>query len=493
FMDSIHSSEQSSVSQNSFSCDVVNESSVPSGSSINALTEEIIAYEKDKLDALRTAESFVTHSNFDTPGGTIYYIPKVSVDVLLVKGTLYDSVDDCIVAYIKKGCPKRIHVDTLDLENNEKQKRNSNLHITRCKPRAMFNLVPSSKNLLLNVFDTIHNHELEREEFKHLSKRDRQLTYAEQVFIVKAASVNIGATRSHHLLTGIKGSYLLVHDTTADEVSKYNYWEFCDFVSLDATFKTNKHKMVFVLFTAIDNHTFGKAPSIVATDQDGAKRNDIEAEFAGKDKAEKDDTVDLFFKKDGIYKVLRNIRDGSVVCSCQLFVQIGILCKHIFCVFKKANVERIPQQYILKRWTKNLIPATLRNKRNRYGEKNVIVDHYVHLLSKDEPRLGTFVEKLKLPKKDVEADYPNPPSKNKTDNLEQLVGVPKPAVVDGRNSCSLCDTADHNKRTCPGRYEVQEEVVVQKEVSQEEVVQEKLDLAQDEEELVDVEEDLIDE
>ena len=142
--------------------------------------------------------------------------------------------------------------------------------------------------------------------------------------------------------------------------------------------------------------------------------------------------------------MLRNVGDGSVICSCQLFVRVGILCKHIFCVFKNANVEMIPQQYILRRWTKNLVPATLRNKRNRYGEKNVvvenfaneatsIVDHCVHLLSKDETRLGAFVEKLKSLKKDVEADCPNPPSKNKTDILEQLVGVPKPAVIDVNN------------------------------------------------------------
>ncbi|GJS04527.1 hypothetical protein Tco_0321035 [Tanacetum coccineum] len=36
-----------------------------------------------KLDALRTPESFVTHFNFDIPGGTVYYILKVSTDVLL--------------------------------------------------------------------------------------------------------------------------------------------------------------------------------------------------------------------------------------------------------------------------------------------------------------------------------------------------------------------------------------------------------------------------
>ncbi|GJU96310.1 FAR1-related sequence 5-like protein [Tanacetum coccineum] len=674
---------------------------------------EIVAYEKEsdethavkKLDALCTPESFVTHSNFDTPGGTVYYIPKVYAYVLLVKGNVYDSVDDCVVAYMKyvaeagfvvrrscqirilngdvkqkylvcnrMGCPKGIHVDTLDLGNSDKQKRNSNLHITGCKARAVFNLDTRTRKFVLNVFDTIHNHELEREEYKHLSKTGRQYTYMEQAFIVKAASVNIGATRAHHFLTGIKGSYLLVHGTIvdfknffrsvncyigdsdaqmlihkmenrkkhvsdfsfdylvenaelsaifwADEVSKYNYREFGDVVSFDATFKTNKYKMVFVPFTAIDNHrkSFGKAPSIVVIDQDGAMRNAIEAEFGGSkhrlcmwhitqklpsktcakiydetdfkeklnkivwnmyigpeefeyrwgklmeefnlenhkwltkmfsirstwipvyfinsslcglmrttsrsesensffshftnfgstlmnfmncfetvmekqrhirermdhktidtvpklktllkierhasnvytrslfelvqkeifvglfycqidskclvegsevciikessyvyemsskkkkkpqsvdkgnDKAEENDKVDMFFKKDGLYKVLRNVGDGSV----------------------------------------NLIPAALRNKRNRYGEKNVvvenyaneatsIVDHCVHLLSKDEPRLGAFVEKLKSLKKEVEADCPNPPSKNKTNNLEQLVGVPKLPAVDVSN------------------------------------------------------------
>ncbi|GJW19707.1 hypothetical protein Tco_0027143 [Tanacetum coccineum] len=174
----------------------------------------------------------------------------------------------------------------------------------------------------------------------------------------------------------------------------------------------------------------------------------------------------------------------------------------------------IPQQYILRRWMKNLIPPALRNKRNRYGEKNVvvgnftneatlIVDHYVHLLSKDEPRLGAFVENLKSLKKEVEANCSNPPSNNKTDNLEQLIGVPKPPAVDvnnptvgstkgreklrikggkekaiekslkGMNSCSLCGGTDHNKRTCPGRFEVQDESVVQKEVGQVEVMVQK--------------------
>ncbi|GJS29418.1 protein FAR1-related sequence 5 [Tanacetum coccineum] len=100
----------------------------------------------------------------------------------------------------------------------------------------------------------------------------------------------------------------------------------------------------------------------------------------GKDKAEEDDIVDLFFRKDRLYK--------------------------------------------------NVVVENFAN------EETSIVDHCVHLLSKDEPRVlgrGAFVEKLKSLKKEVEADCPNPPSKNKTDYLEQLVGVLKPPAVDVNN------------------------------------------------------------
>ncbi|GJT18981.1 protein FAR1-related sequence 5 [Tanacetum coccineum] len=631
--------------------------------SLNALTKKIVAYEKEsdethaikKLDTLCTPESFVTHSNFDTPGGTLYYIPKVYADVLLVKGNVYDSVDDCVVAYMKyaaevgfvvrrscqkrlrngdvkqkylvcnrKGCPKGIHVDTLELENIDKQKRNSNHHITGCKAHVVFNLDPRTRKFVLNVFDTIHNHKLEREEFKHLSKRERQLTYLEQAFIVKSASVNIGATRAHHLLTGIKGSYLLVHAfgkassivvTDQDGAmrnaieaefagSKHRLcmWhitqklpaKICEKIYDETDFKEKLNKLVWNMYIGpvefeyrwgklmeefkLENHKwltkmfnirstwipayFIHSPlcGLMRTTSRSESENSFFSHFKNsgstimnfincfetamekqrhvqemmdhkiidtvpklktfikierhasnvyirslfelvqkeifvglwhcqidskslvegskvciikespyvyempkkkkkpqsmdkvKDKAEENDTVDLFFKKDGLYKVLRN----------------------------NANVEMIPQQYILRCWMKNLIPAALRNKRNIHGEKNVVVENFANETT----------------------------SINKTDNLEQLVGVPKPPAVKvnnptvglnkgqkklcikgekekaiekslkGRNSCSLCDVC-------------QEEVVVQKEVCQEEVVQEKVDLAKDKEELVEEDKDLI--
>ncbi|GKA45878.1 hypothetical protein Tco_0738674 [Tanacetum coccineum] len=303
FMDPSHSSALSSVSQNSH---VV---------SLNALTEEIVAYEKESddthavknLDALCTPESFVTHSNFDTPGGTVYYIPKVSAAVLHLKG---------------------------------------------CSTLMNF----------MNCFETA------MEKQRHVQER-------------------------------------------------------LDYKTIDTVLKLKT-------YLSIERHASNDLRCIIKESpyvyEMPNKKKKPQSVDKGNDKADENDKVDMFFKKDGLYKVLRSVK--------------------------------------------------------RQG-------------------LGAFVEKLKSLKKEVEADCPNPPSKNKTDNLEQLVGVSKPAAVDvnnptvrsnkgrkklhikggkdkaiekslkGRNSCSLCGGTDHNKRTCPGRFEDQNEVVVKKEVGQEEVVE----------------------
>ncbi|GKA21454.1 FAR1-related sequence 5-like protein [Tanacetum coccineum] len=132
------------------------------------------------------------------------------------------------------------------------------------------------------------------------------MNQSEKMFVVKAATNKIGATRAHNLYCSMKGGYEYVHGTTddfknhqrdvnqfigesdaqmlinkmenrkkyvpnftfqykvenselvamfwADEVAKCNYKEFGDIVSFDATFNSNKYNMKFVPFIGIDNH-----------------------------------------------------------------------------------------------------------------------------------------------------------------------------------------------------------------------------------------------
>ncbi|GJX46069.1 hypothetical protein Tco_0271259 [Tanacetum coccineum] len=350
-MDPSHSSALSSVSQNSH---VV---------SLNALTDEIVAYEKeiDDTHAVKKAKFVVRRS--------------------CQKRMLNGDVKQKYLVCNRMGCRKGIHVDTLVLE--------------------------------------------------------WQLTYYGQAYIVKAASCGIiGASRAHHLLTGDSDAQMLIHkmenrkkyvsdfsfDYLVENADLLLFFGRCKY-KIGALFPftplTNLRKCVTVAAGLLKNETtksyiwllkaFGKAPSIVVTDK-MEMRNAIEL------------TVGGFVQK--------NLDEPDFKEKLNKIVGILYIGPEAVCFAERRRW----------RWTKNLIPAGLRNKRNRYGEKNVvvenyaneatsIVDHCVHLLSKDEPRLGAFVEKLKSLKKEVEADCPNPPSKNKTDNLEKLVGVQRTEVV----------------------------------------------------------------
>ncbi|CAI9274811.1 unnamed protein product [Lactuca saligna] len=204
-----------------------------------------------------------------------------------------------------------------------------------------------------------HNHPLETKEERRYSKRARRLSYKDKEFIVRSSTSNIGATKAHKLQASLQGGYenigpesidyknfrrkvgniigdkdaqLVVdkmnmrkdefHNYTfeykcvdsvlnamfwADETDKLYYKEFGDVISFDATFRTNKYGMIFVPFTAIDNHkrsinigagllsnesiesyrwlleAFLKAhvkhPQLVLTDQDPAILQAVEAIF----------------------------------------------------------------------------------------------------------------------------------------------------------------------------------------------------------------------
>ncbi|GJW53915.1 FAR1 DNA binding domain, zinc finger, SWIM-type, MULE transposase domain containing protein [Tanacetum coccineum] len=156
------------------------------------------------------------------------------------------------------------------------------------------------------------------------------------------------------------------------------------------------------------------------------------------------------------FKVLRIIEDGSVVCSCRHFLRYGFLCRHIFCVFKNRDINVIPKQYILRRWTRDIIPPDLRRQRNRYGEKNLtierltneanfLVDDSLFLLSKDERRMGTYVEKLKILLDEVKADMPNPASRNTGDVIGGIFSISKPNQVDVKNPTKAVNKGEHLK------------------------------------------------
>ncbi|GJW10301.1 FAR1-related sequence 5-like protein [Tanacetum coccineum] len=286
-------------------------------------------------ECMRTPRPTLYEQN-ETPGGSIYWKPHVEGIPIPVKWTYYDTIDEALDMYTKysemagfevkkggqrltksgavqhkylmcnkEGVPKGINIDTLDPEYN-KQKRNTTTHVTGCKARIRLVLDIVSAKYKLVEFKPKHNHMLIPKEYKHFTKKQRKMNQSEKMFVVKAATNKIGATRAHNLYCSMKGGYEYVHGTTddfknhqrdvnqfigesdaqmlinkmenrkkyvpnftfqykvenselvamfwADEVAKCNYKEFGDIVSFDATFNSNKYNMKFVPFISIDNH-----------------------------------------------------------------------------------------------------------------------------------------------------------------------------------------------------------------------------------------------
>lgn len=53
------------------------------------------------------------------------------------------------------------------------------------------------------------------------------------------------------------------------------------------------------------------------------------------------------------FTVTYDSKDMSVVCSCKKFIIYGFVCSHMFVVFQNLNITRIPDQFIIHRWSKN--------------------------------------------------------------------------------------------------------------------------------------------
>ncbi|XP_052625623.1 protein FAR-RED IMPAIRED RESPONSE 1-like [Lactuca sativa] len=246
-----------------------------------------------------------------------------------------------------------------------KRKPNSNKIITGCTTKIIFENFYGTTDYNVKKFFEMHNHPLESIEERPYTRKARKMSYSEKEFVVRASKAKIGPTMAHKIRVILKGGYeyvgakvtnyknlrrgvnrilcykdaqiminkmndrrdhyqnysfeflcdgdLLAAMFWADEREKAFYAEFGEVISFDATFRTNKYKMVFVPFTAVDHHKKsvtagaglpsretiesyewllkdflraheGKAPKIVLTDQDAAIKQAITGDlFKNKD------------------------------------------------------------------------------------------------------------------------------------------------------------------------------------------------------------------
>nr|XP_043619881.1 protein FAR1-RELATED SEQUENCE 5-like [Erigeron canadensis] len=474
-----------------------------------------------------------------------------------------------------------------------------------CRARVRFDLDYLNETYIIADFHAIHNHELVPREYRYLCKTDRQLKYAEQLFVYNASISNVGPTKAHQLYSNLKGSSLNVNGTVND----FRNWkrdlnvyinESDTQILVNKMMEMREHIPGFAFeykvqhdvcpFTGIDNHNkcvtfaaglirdekqetytwllkcfmdnFKIEPTMVVTDQDKAMEIGIknifktakhrlcmwhitqklptkirEATLSIEDETERDfksrskwipayfiDTPmcglmrttsrskseNAFFshftrsasnlvsfmsgfesammkqrskqekldaetiKKTPIlntklkiemhasklytktifemiqkeieaglydclvaqmtaeeecqiyiinemfkrkvketgqnviqYKVLHNLGDGSVVCTCRHYLRLGLLCRHCFSVLKNNNIDEIHAQYIMRRWTKGIIPPDLRSSRNRFDNGNVgtqkmvakassVFEDCLHLVLNDDEKLKRVSRKSQI-------------------------------------------------------------------------------------------------
>jgi hypothetical protein len=81
---------------------------------------------------------------------------------------------------------------------------------------------------------------------------------------------------------------------------------------------------------------------------------------------------DLIFEKE--YKVIVNSLEQIVICTCNQFKRIGILCGHALKVLNLMNIKTLPPQYILKRWTRESHYGDVQDTLGRIVIENLKLD-----------------------------------------------------------------------------------------------------------------------
>ncbi|XP_074277712.1 protein FAR-RED ELONGATED HYPOCOTYL 3-like [Silene latifolia] len=80
-----------------------------------------------------------------------------------------------------------------------------------------------------------------------------------------------------------------------------------------------------------------------------------------------------------IFRVVYSILTNDASCSCKLFERKGLLCCRIVSVLKGKQITKIPEKYILKRWTNNSYMTTFADAHGTVDE-NVDATHYHKLV-----------------------------------------------------------------------------------------------------------------
>ncbi|XP_052627109.1 protein FAR1-RELATED SEQUENCE 5-like [Lactuca sativa] len=184
----------------------------------------------------------------------------------------------------------------------------------------------------------------------------------------------------------------------------------------------------------------------------------------------------------------------SISCSCMLFVQEGLLCRHMFFILNMKEYDEIPSNFILRRWGKDIIANGLLRKKYSYphkGNKNecLIQEAYailrlsINKIANNEDELAKYVKRLQEVDSGIPLCTSSRASSSRSVHIEKIIGVAVPDVINihnpegirnmgwasgkrikstrekviekskkGTRLCGLCHKPNHNARSCILRF-----------------------------------------
>ncbi|XP_035830098.1 protein FAR1-RELATED SEQUENCE 5-like [Helianthus annuus] len=324
---------------------------------------QLSAYQKVTINDVLNPEPANPNRNANTSGvnecsnDEKIYTPEVEPSAIPVVGMQFTSIEQAYVFYqtyakLAEGHKPLFIDDAYSKSKKPFKSRNRGTIRTGCKAQLMICTV-DGRSYTVKKFVDGHNHKFVCPHDIHMLLAYRQLSDVQEEMIWELGTLNLGPVKAFHILrkcydgfdnvgatvddcknfrNRIK-SYIGEYDADmvinrltdekqylvdfsfeysvdedkrltglfwANGLCKRNFMVFGDVISFDATFKTNKYKMVFVPFTGIDNHCrnvnlgagllasesidsykwllnsfvkpFGRQPKVVVTDQDPAMK-----------------------------------------------------------------------------------------------------------------------------------------------------------------------------------------------------------------------------
>ncbi|XP_022018854.1 protein FAR1-RELATED SEQUENCE 7-like [Helianthus annuus] len=152
--------------------------------------------------------------------------------------------------------------------------------------------------------------------------------------------------------------------------------------------------------------------------------------------------TDVLSESGKIWVMIRE-DDMTMYCTCKRFEQFGLLCSHIFCVLRMLDIREFPQCYILRRWTREVVPNSalgailgINECEDRYNEVNCVVhestystESVINRLVANFDVLSSFRDHVVNYFKTANETVVNAPHKSRRESFAKITGNTQPSNV----------------------------------------------------------------